>query len=174
MTRKRSSGFTLIELLVTIAVVAVLTAIAIPSYSAYTVRGQRAAAKVALEQAAQFLERNYTTYGCYDYDTTANACANTATLPNKNAPADGGQHTYQLIVAFPAAPTVGQSFQLAAAPCGTSTTACPAGSNTTFTDTTCGALLLDNTGQQAVDSSGAGSWAAADITPAKVTTCWQR
>jgi len=71
MCRKRSSGFTLLELLITVVLVGILAAIAIPSYSAYITRGQRTAAKAALEQAAQFLERNYTVYGNYSTGTSA-------------------------------------------------------------------------------------------------------
>ncbi len=168
-----SGGFTLIDLMISVAVVAILVAVALPSYSAYITRSQRGAAKAALLQAAQYLERNYTTYGCYDYDTTANACAATAALPNQNAPNSGGVYTYQLTVQFPA--PAGQSFQLAAAPCSTSATACPAPpASKPFTDTQCGALLLDNTGQQAIDPTGAGSWAGADTVQSDVTNCWQR
>jgi type IV pilus assembly protein PilE len=171
----RQSGFTLTELLITVVVIGILAAVAVPSYSAYVARGQRSAAKVALQQAAQYLERNYTSFGCYDYDTNANACATTASLPNAYAPIGGGQVTYAVTVTYPATPTVGQSFRLAAAPCGTASGGCTApGSNTSFTDTTCGALLLDNTGLQAIDKSGAGSWATPDTTAADVAACWQR
>jgi len=136
MHRKRSSGFTLLELLITVVLVAILTAIAVPSYWAYVTRGQRTAAKAALEQAAQFLERNYTVYG--NYGTGASGVA--VILANPFAPTDGGQITYALSATFPTA----QSFLLTAAPCGGAS--CPSGSNSNFTDTDCGTLTLDNTG----------------------------
>ena len=136
MCPKRSSGFTLLELLITVVLVGILAAIAIPSYSAYITRGQRTAAKAALEQAAQFLERNYTVYG--NYSTGASGVA--VTLPNPFAPTDGGQITYALSAAYPTS----QSFLLTAAPCGAAS--CPSGSNSTFTDADCGTLALDNTG----------------------------
>jgi len=171
----RIRGFTLLEALTAMVLIAIVAAVAIPMYSGYQVRGQRAAAKAALQQAAQYLERNYTANGCYDFDTAANACAVTAVLPSPYSPNGGGAYTYVLAVAFPANPTVGQSFQLSAAPCGTAAGGCPAaGSNTAFTDNTCGALLLDNTGTQAVDKSGAGSWAGASTAVADISTCWQR
>jgi len=170
----RARGFTLLEALVAMALIAILAAIAIPQYSAYTIRGQRGAAKAALQQAAQYLERNYTANGCYDFDTAANACAATAALPSPYSPNGGGAITYVLSVTFPANPTVGQTYQLAAAPCGTAAAGCAvAGSNTTFTDPTCGALTLDNTGQQGVDQPGTGQGAPV-FTPALVATCWQR
>ena len=176
MRLKGSSGFTLIEIMVAVALVAVLASIAIPSYSAYVVRGQRAAAKVALEQAAQFLERNYTTSGCYNY-TDALSCGNqggnAVAWPFKGAPTDGGAVTYAmpapLVWTDPAsaAPAAGQYFLLTAAPCGGG--GCPAGSNTSFTDAQCGTLLLDSAGQKGINVTGTN-----DFTPAAVGTCWQR
>jgi type IV pilus assembly protein PilE len=167
----RQSGFTLTELLITMVVIGILAAVAVPSYSAYVTRGQRAAAKAALQQVAQFLERNYTTNGCYQYTSPA-GCSNSTgavSLPFPGAPIGGGQYTYALTVNFPSA----QTFQLAAAPCGTTGTACTGSYNASFKDSTCGALLLDNTGQQSVDSTGTGTWPTTAPSAALVATCWQ-
>jgi type IV pilus assembly protein PilE len=57
---KRISGVTLIELLVVMVVVAILTAIAYPSYRAQVLRSHRTDAKIGLERIAQTLERCYT------------------------------------------------------------------------------------------------------------------
>src|SRR5271169_775780 len=124
MQRKRHCGFTLMELMITVVVVGLLAAIAVPSYSAYLVRGQRAAAKTALLQAAQLLERNYTANGCYQYLTPAacQALAGASPTLSGNAPTDGGAFTYALQVAYPTA----QTFTLTAAPCADSGSNCPA------------------------------------------------
>lgn len=59
---RHKKGFTLIELMVTVAVVAILAAIAYPSYTQYVIRGKRAAAKSAMMDIAnrqqQFLMSN--------------------------------------------------------------------------------------------------------------------
>ncbi len=66
--RIAASGFTLIELMITVAIVALLAAIAIPSYQDSVWKGKRAEAKAAIFKALQAEERFYTqnnTYACY-------------------------------------------------------------------------------------------------------------
>jgi len=62
---RRQQGFTLIELMIVVAVVAILSAIAYPSYAEYVRRGHRADARAGLLQAAQWLERAATATGVY-------------------------------------------------------------------------------------------------------------
>jgi type IV pilus assembly protein PilE len=61
MKSPRQKGFTLIELLIVITIVAILAAIAIPSYSRYVTRTNRAAARACLMEYVTFMERYYTT-----------------------------------------------------------------------------------------------------------------
>lgn len=58
-------GFTLVELAITLAVVALLAAVAYPSYNSHMTRARRADAKQALLDVAQRLERYYTERGTY-------------------------------------------------------------------------------------------------------------
>ncbi len=60
-----SRGFTLIELMVVVAVVAILVAIAVPSYSEAVRKGKRGQAKSDLIEAAQIAERFKTINGYY-------------------------------------------------------------------------------------------------------------
>jgi type IV pilus assembly protein PilE len=64
MKAGRQSGFTLIELMITVAIVAILASIALPSYQEYVKRGHRAAAQSEMMDIAnrqqQFLLANRT------------------------------------------------------------------------------------------------------------------
>lgn len=65
-SRKTSAGMTLVELMIAVAIVAILAAIAYPSYQAQVRRGNRTDAKTELMEVAQELEKCYTRYGAYN------------------------------------------------------------------------------------------------------------
>ena len=63
LSKKRNTGFTLIELMVTVAILAIISAIAVPAYNGYvrTSRFSEAQNEIALIKVAQsefFLENN--------------------------------------------------------------------------------------------------------------------
>ncbi len=58
-------GFTLVELMIAIAVIAILAAIAYPSYEQYVLRTHRAAARSCLVELAQWMERYYSSHMTY-------------------------------------------------------------------------------------------------------------
>lgn len=65
LPRPAAQGFTLIEVMIVVAVIGILSAIALPSYNEYMLRSHRANARAALLQAAQWLERAATAQGSY-------------------------------------------------------------------------------------------------------------
>ncbi|HTT09572.1 MAG TPA: type IV pilin protein [Burkholderiaceae bacterium] len=159
--RRRVRGFTLIELVVAMLIIGVLASIAIPSYMAYLGRSKRAAAKSVLVDTANQLERNYTTFGCYNKTSVATCQSQGAgsdfALGTTVAPSDGPA-SYNVAVAFGGA--TGQQYTLTATPCGASG-ACPAGSDN-FVDPDCGALTLTQAGARGITGSST------------VAICWQR
>jgi type IV pilus assembly protein PilE len=63
-------GFTLIELMIVVAVIGILSAIALPAYQQYVLRANRADAEAILMETAQFMERFYTTNNSYATGST--------------------------------------------------------------------------------------------------------
>ncbi len=58
-------GFTLIEIFIAVAVVAILTSIALPAYRHYVIRTQSTVAKVDIAKMNLLIERYYTASGKY-------------------------------------------------------------------------------------------------------------
>jgi len=67
--QRRARGFTLLELMIVVIVIAILAILAVSSYQFANVKTRRNAAKGCLTQAAQYMERYYTTKMSYDDGT---------------------------------------------------------------------------------------------------------
>jgi len=95
----RLRGFTLIELMITMAIVAILTAIAYPNYRNYVLRGQVVDATNALSVLRANLERSYQDTRTYTCPATAKvgsfsvACTADTTGQSYSATATGSGST---------------------------------------------------------------------------------
>ncbi|MGN6701858.1 MAG: type IV pilin protein [Burkholderiaceae bacterium] len=126
-------GFTLIELMIVLAIVAILAAIAYPSYQEQVRKSRRADAQAVLTEAAQWMERYYTQNNNYD---AATAFASSGLTASPRGATGNGVY-YQ--VGFDSGVPLGtnaQAFRLQAVP-----------ANAMSADP-CGTFKLDNVGRR--------------------------
>lgn len=130
MTGGRQHGFTLMELIITMVIIGILTAIAIPSYTAYIQRSNRSEARSALLEAATWMERWRTQIGTYG-NTLGTPTVSPAAFPFTQVPATG---TAKYTIAAPAIAALGIGYTITATPTGV------------MTGDPCGAFSIDQTG----------------------------
>jgi type IV pilus assembly protein PilE len=145
-----ASGFTLVELLIALAIVAVLSALAWPSYSAVIQRAQRNDGRFALLKLQQLQERHYSTHLRYADRLGSGADGNT--LP---AAAHSDRGLYQLALT---ASADGQRYTAFA-------TVRPDGPQSRDRD--CQQLAVDQDGERR-SATSAGVWSDADA-----HRCWR-
>lgn len=127
---KFGRGFSLIELMIVVAIIGILSSIALPAYNEYVLRSVRAQAQACVSQIAQALERRYTTALSYAGDIPVLGCATEGGLDSRyTIAANIAARTY----AISAAPQGGQSHDK------------------------CGTLGLDQTGAKTA-SEGTNCW----------------
>lgn len=95
--RAQEKGFTLIELMIVVAVVAILAAIAYPSYSWAVRKGKRAQARTAILDLLQQQERYMTQYNIYLKFSNSGVVTVPASVPFKTFAGDSSTDApYQL------------------------------------------------------------------------------
>lgn len=141
-------GYTLIELLVTGLLVALLTAIALPSYRQVVLRSQRSDARLALLRIQAQQERHYLQFQRYSQDLDT-------------SPAAGGLGVGRLSEAGHYALSV----ELTGNGLGYRAVARPAPGDAQQSDRECASLSIDETGRRQAKS-------AMSQAPAQAERCW--
>lgn len=139
MKTKRSSGFTLIELMITVAIIAILAAVATPSYFSYVLKSRRADAKVALSEVSQRQEGYYADNNKYAPSLDVLKLDN-AGFVKKSGNYQSKEGYYQLQIQVDAN---GQKYTLKAIP-----------QAAQAADVRCAELSLDSTGKKTISGVG--------------------
>jgi type IV pilus assembly protein PilE len=132
---QKQRGFTMVELMIVVAVIALLSAVAIPSYTKYAARAKRSAAESAMLGMANKQER-------YMLDARAYATSLSGlayTVPSEVSP----YYNISITADNSAAPP---TYTITAAPKGSQATA----------DALCGTLTLNSVGTKS--AAGSGCW----------------
>jgi type IV pilus assembly protein PilE len=135
---RRVGGFTLVELMVTVGIIALLAAIAYPSYTSFVRRSNRTDATRVAMANAQALQRCYSQNFSYSNSATTpcSIVAGTTTSPSGY---------YSIVIAIPAAGVPAPSYSIIATPL--------AGHPQTA-DIQCAQFSLLSTGLQTATNSG--------------------
>jgi len=131
---KKAQGFTLIELMIVVGIIALISAIAYPSYQDSVRKANRSDAMDTMLDTAQRLERCYTSYGSY----------NNVNCPLQTGAVVNSSHAHYKITAT----TTASTYSLTAEPLSAQQTA----------DTKCAKFELDNTGKKTSTPAGNTCW----------------
>jgi len=155
MRNNRDSGFSLIELMIVVAIIAILAAVAYPTYRDQIIASRRAEGKAKLVEMAQALEKCRAMYGRYNPKGAGGTdiCNAYDSVTDGNmVPSENG--FYQISDATPGGGNRATEFTLQAVP--------------QQTDPTCGTLKLRQNSERCV-KLGSGSDICGNSVP---DGCW--
>ncbi|WP_199096595.1 type IV pilin protein [Dyella sp. ASV21] len=147
---KHAAGFTLIELMISVAIIAILGALAITNYARYAQTSRRSDALSALSTDQGILERCYSQ--TFDYNKVTVSGSGCGSLSTSGNTSPNGFYTVAL--AMPGTSSPQTSYTL---------TATPATGSPQVKDTTCAKFVVSSASpHQAYDNTGA----------TQTSTCW--
>lgn len=134
----REFGFTLMELMITVAVVALLAAVAYPTYQNSVLKSRRTEAKAALTDVAQRLERYYTENNRYSGAMFCTAAVDAGCTDATRIYGVSSENGFYSLGFLTATPPTAATFTIVATPQGAQAS------------DACGSFTLTQTGQRGV------------------------
>lgn len=152
-TKSEFAGFTLIELMITVAIIAILGAVAYPSYTEHMAKGKRAKVATQLIGAQQWMERRYSEI--YTYKSEDGSDTTLPTAFQTSPPSGEGTAEYNISLLSPQAVS---SYTLIATRTGSRS------------NDKCGNLTINHLGQKSIV---AGSYSGFSNLNTAIEYCWK-